>query len=89
MAAKDPMRGHFILSKSDVVAGREVGSESMLLLTKTVELKLIFSSSRCCSMISILYCAGWSSSVTLEWSVTESQLILSDWREQTGGNFNL
>ena len=28
MAAKDPMRGHFILSKSDVVAGRELGSES-------------------------------------------------------------
>ena len=66
MAAKDPMRGHFILSKSDVDAGREIGSESILLLTKIVELMFIFFSSNFCSIISILYCDRWISSVLLE-----------------------
>ena len=66
MAAKDPMRGHFIFSKSDVDAGREVGSVSILLLTKIVELVFIFSSSKCCSITSILYCDRWISSVLLE-----------------------
>ena len=66
MAANDPMRGHFILSKSDVDAGRVVGSESILLFTKIVELMFIFSSSKCCSIISILYCDRWTSSVLLE-----------------------
>ena len=66
MAAKDPMRGHFILSKIDVAAGRELGSESMLLLTNVVELTFIFSSSSFCSIISILYCDRWISSVLLE-----------------------
>ena len=66
MAASEPMSGHFILSKSDVVADVEVGSESMLLLTKTVELMFIFSSSNFSSIISILYCDRWISSVLLE-----------------------
>ena len=66
MAAKEPMSGHFILSKSDVVAAGEVGSESMLLLTKTVELMFIFFSSNFSSIISILYCDRWISSVLLE-----------------------
>ena len=47
-AANDPMRGHFIFSKSDVDPGREVGLVSILLLTKIVELVFIFSSSKCC-----------------------------------------
>ena len=42
MAAKDPMRGHFILSKSDVDAGREVGSESILLFTKNCRIDVYF-----------------------------------------------
>ena len=41
MAASDPIRGHFILSKN-VDAGGEFSSNSMLLLTKTVELTSIF-----------------------------------------------
>ena len=66
MAAKDTMRGHFILSKSDVDDGREAGSESILPFTKIVELMFIFSSYKYCSIISILYCDRWTSSVLLE-----------------------
>ena len=89
MAANDPMRGHFIFFKSDVDAGMEVGSVSILLLTKTVELVFIFSSSKCCSIISILYCVGWISSVLLESIWIESQFITLDCREQTNGNFSV
>ena len=55
MANNEPISGHFILSKSVVFSDLLVSIVPMLLLTKTVVLRLIFSSSRCCSMITILY----------------------------------
>ena len=50
---------------------------------------LIFSSSIFCSTTCILYCDRWISFDWLEWSLTESQLILSERNEQTIGNLSL
>ena len=65
-AANDPITGHLIWSRNGVDFGIDEGSELILLLTKTVELIFIFSSSKCCSMISILYLVGWISFAVLE-----------------------
>ena len=87
MAAKDPMIGHFIFSRKDEGVGRS-STASMLLLKKTVELMSIFSSSKCCSKTSILYCVRWISLTLLDWNLIASQFTLSDWIDQTRGSFN-
>ena len=65
-AANDPITGHLIWSRNGVDFGIDEESESILLLIKTVELVFIFSSSKCCSIISILYWVGWISLAVLE-----------------------
>ena len=55
IATKLPMSGHFILSKSGVFSDLLIIIVPMLLRKNIVVLRLIFSSSKCCSMITILY----------------------------------
>ena len=55
IAESVPMSGHFTLSRSGVFGDLLTNVSPMLLRKNFVVLMLIFSSSKCCSMITILY----------------------------------
>jgi len=76
-AARLMMSGNFIFSKNGVEKDGRISS-SRLLLMNVVEFIFIFSSSKCSSSTSILFCSTCISSGLLELNFTESQFIFSE-----------